>query len=300
MAGRSRISGVGRRVLIWTLAALALVVGVNLARVATSPAPESAVAIPPAASAVAVPMPGQPAWLRYAVVAPPTRGKARIAIVMDGLGMDRARAARAVKLPPEVTLSFLAYAGSLKQQTAAARASGHELLLHLPIEPVGAAAAMGAYPLARNMPAEELTRRVRWDLARFDSYVGVDNHMGSAFAADQNAMRLVMGELRAKGLMFFDARSLPTQQVAAMAGDLGVPYAARDIFLDGEEVAGPVEARLAELEQIAKGRGAAIAVAHPHDATFEALSRWLPTLQQKGIVLVPLTDIVKTRTGSAG
>jgi uncharacterized protein len=301
MADEPRPMSAGWRVLTWTLAAFALVVVVNLAKMALTPAPEpapeSAVATP-TNSAVAVSLPGQPAWLRYAGVVPPTRGKARIAIVMDGLGPDRARTARATRLPPAVTLSFLDYGGALAQQTGAARKAGHELLLHLPVEPVAAAAAAGAYPLGRNMPKEELLRRVRWDLERFDSYVGVDNHMGRAFAADQDAMSVVMRELKSRGLMFFDTRSVPTQQVAAMAGDLGVSYVARDIFLDGEEVAGPVQLRLGELETLARQRGTAIAVAHPHDATFDALIRWLPTLDSKGLVLVPLTDIVKVRAGA--
>jgi uncharacterized protein len=81
--------------------------------------------------------------------------------------------------------------------------------------------------------------------------------MGRAFAADQSAMNVVMRELKSRGLMFFDTRSVPTQQVAAMAGDLGVPYVARDIFLDGEEVAGPVQLRLEELETLARQRGSA-------------------------------------------
>lgn len=235
-----------------------------------------------------------PAWVRYAVPAVATN-RPRIAVVIDGLGVDRAATARAIALPPAVTLSFVAYASDLGDQTAAARQAGHELLLHVPMEPISAAAAIGSYGLGRNMPRDELVRRLRWDLARFDAYVGVDNHMGTEFARDTPAMRVVMDELKRRGLLYLDARAVPTAPVAVAARDFGVPYAARDIFLDGEQAAISVDARLAQLVKLARERGSAIAIGHAHDATLAALQRWLPALSRQGVVLAPLTAVVKAR-----
>ncbi|HYL33212.1 MAG TPA: divergent polysaccharide deacetylase family protein [Stellaceae bacterium] len=238
-----------------------------------------------------------PAWIRYAVPAAATN-RPRIAVVIDGLGADRAATARAVALPPAVTLSFVAYADDIADQAAAARQAGHELLLYVPMEPVSVSAAIGAYGLGRNMPHDELVRRLRWDLARFDSYVGVDNHMGTAFADDAPAMQVVMAELKRRGLLYLDARAVPTAPVAVAARNFDVPYAARDIFLDGEQAAVAVDARLALLVDLAREHGSAIAIGHPHDATLAALQRWLPTLSRQGVVLVPLTAVVKVRGGS--
>jgi len=238
-----------------------------------------------------------PAWIRYAVPAAATN-RPRIAVVIDGLGADRGATARAIALPPAVTLSFVAYADELADQTAAARRAGHELLLHIPMEPVSVSAAMGAYGLGRNMPHDELVRRLRWDLARIDNYVGVDNHMGTAFADDAPAMQVVMAELKRRGLLYLDARAVPTVPVAVAARNAGVPYAARDIFLDGEQAAVAVDARLAQLVTLARERGSAIAIGHPHEATLAALQRWLPTLSRQGVVLVPLTAVVKVSGGS--
>jgi len=238
-----------------------------------------------------------PAWIRFAVPAPATN-RPRVAVVIDGLGADPVATARAIALPSAVTLSFVAYADDLGDQTATARRAGHELLLHLPMEPVSVSAAIGAYGLGRNMPDDELVRRLRWDLARFDGYVGVDNHMGTAFADDAPAMQVVMAELKRRGLLYLDARAVPTAPVAVAAHDSGVPYAARDIFLDGEQAAIAVDVRLAELVKLARERGSAIAIGHPHEATLAALRRWLPTLAHQGVVLVPLTAVVKVRGAS--
>ncbi|MDE1904776.1 MAG: divergent polysaccharide deacetylase family protein [Alphaproteobacteria bacterium] len=249
--------------------------------------------LPPADAA---PTADMPAWIRYAAPAVAIN-RPRVAVVIDGLGVDHAATARAIALPPAVTLSFVAYASDLSDQTASARQAGHELLLHVPMEPISAAAAIGSYGLGRNMPRDELVRRLRWDLARFDSYVGVDNHMGTEFAQDTPAMRVVMDELKRRGLLYLDARAVPTEPVAVAARDFGVPYVARDIFLDGEQAAIAVDARLAQLVNLARERGSAIAIGHAHDVTLAALQRWLPTLSRQGVVLVPLTAVVKARGG---
>ncbi|MGH7014712.1 MAG: divergent polysaccharide deacetylase family protein [Stellaceae bacterium] len=283
----------------WALLALALLLAFGVWHERERRPDNRAVATIPAASvplpaAEAAPPGNLPAWVRYAVPAPATV-RPRVAVVIDGLGANRAATARAVALPPAVTLSFVAYAGDLADQAADARRAGHELLLHVPMEPVSVTAAMGAYGLDRNMSRDELVRRLRWDLARFDAYVGVDNHMGTTFAADAPAMQVVMGELKRRGLLYLDARAMPTEPVALAARDFGVPYVTRDIFLDGEQAAVAVDARLAQLVRLARQRGSAIAVGHPHEATLAALARWLPTLSRQGVVLVPLTAVVKAR-----
>ena len=249
--------------------------------------------LPPADAA---PTADMPAWVRYA---PPVSAstRPRVAVVIDGLGVDQTATARAIALPAAVTLSFVVYANDLGDQTAAARQAGHELLLRVPMEPISAAAAIGSYGLGRNMPRDELVRRLRWDLARFDAYVGVDNHMGTEFAQDTPAMGVVMDELKRRGLLYLDARAVPTAPVAVAARDFGVPYAARDIFLDGEEAAISVDARLSQLVKLARERGSAIAIGHAHEETLAALQRWLPTLSRQGVVLVPLTAVVKARGG---
>jgi len=285
----------------WVLLALALLLALGVwneyqRRIgAPSVAANSSMSasLPPADAAPAADM---PAWVRYAAPAAATN-RPRVAVIIDGLGVDRAATARAIALPPAVTLSFVAYASDLSDQTASARQAGHELLLHVPMEPISATAAIGSYGLGRNMPRDELVRRLRWDLARFDAYVGVDNHMGTEFAQDTPAMRVVMDELKRRGLLYLDARAVPTAPVAVAARDFGVPYAARDIFLDGEQAAISVDARLAQLVRLARERGSAIAIGHAHDATLTALQRWLPTLSRQGVVLVPLTAVVKTRGG---
>ena len=261
------------------------------------PAPTQTALLPPRPE-TQTPSGERPAWLRFATAAPvDLRDKPRVAIVIDDLGLDRPRTERVIALAPGVTLSFLAYSRDLPRVTEAARRAGHELIVHVPMQPVNTKVDMGPNGLSTNLSKEEVLRRLNWDLGRFEGYVGINNHMGSRFTGDAQAMGWVMDELKTRGLMFLDSRTIATSIGAKAAAADGVPFAERDVFLDDEQTAGAVDQRLKEVEAIARKKGTAIAIGHPHDVTIAALTSWIASLPQKGIVLVPLTEIVKTRLG---
>ncbi|MGO8915317.1 MAG: divergent polysaccharide deacetylase family protein, partial [Stellaceae bacterium] len=243
---------------------------------------------------------GEPAWLRFAVPAPVSEGRPRIAIVIDDVGLDKKRSERAITLPGPLTLSFLPYASDLPRLTEAAHRAGHELLVHVPMEPISRAEDMGPNGLAVNLGADEVLRRLRWDLDRFDGYVGINNHMGSRFTSDAASMTPVMEELKARGLLFLDSRTIGSSTGIELARRLGVPHAARDVFLDNEITAPAIAAQLAEVEQLARHHGSAIAIGHPHDVTLDQLTAWLASLRGKGFVLVPLSAIVKEQMPGRG
>ena len=234
----------------------------------------------------------QPAWQRFAVPAPASGGLPRIAIVIDDVGVHIPNSWRAVELPGPLTISLMTYALNLSALAQAAHGAGHELLLHVPMEPEGPDVDPGPNVLLAQTSREELLRRITWALGRVDGVVGVNNHMGSRFTADRAAMDLLMGELSRRGLLFLD--SLTTGQSVGRSASraAGVPYLARDVFLDNEPDVAVVRAQLAELESVARKDGAAIAIAHPKPGTLQALQEWLPTLADRGLVLVPLTALL--------
>jgi uncharacterized protein len=234
-----------------------------------------------------------PAWVRFAVPPPPrAAGRPMIAIVIDDLGLDRRRTERTIALPGAVTLSFMTYAQDLDRQTAEARAHGHELLVHMPMEPMNGALDTGPNALRVGLPPQELQRRIEWGLSRFQGFVGINNHMGSRFTADAAGMSVVMADLHNHGLMFLDSVTTEKSVGAELARRYGVPFAARQVFLDNEQSVAAVRAQLDRVEAVARKTGYAIAIGHPHDTTLAALDAWLPTLAAHGFALVPVTAIV--------
>jgi uncharacterized protein len=243
---------------------------------------------------------GEPAWLRFAMPPPPIDGRPEIAIVLDDVGLDKKGAQRAIALPEPVTISFMAYATDLPQMAEEAHRNGHELMLHVPMEPISRSEDMGPNGLSVDLSRDEVLRRLRWDLDRFDGYVGINNHMGSRFTADTAGMSWVLEELKGRGLLFLDSRTIGNSVGIELARKFGVPHAGRDVFLDNVIEPAPIEAQLAETEEIARRHGSAIAIGHPHDVTLDVLTPWLAGLKAKGFVLVPLSTIVRQRTLLAG
>jgi polysaccharide deacetylase 2 family uncharacterized protein YibQ len=247
--------------------------------------PPEAIAEPPNS----VPL---PPWRRYAVSFPDSGSRPKVVIVIDDLGMDRKRTARAIGLKGPLTLSFLAYAEDLKEQTAVARAAGHELLTHVGMEPVSESVDPGPNVLLTGLDSEEIRHLLEWNLGRIEGYVGINNHMGSKFTADPSGMAVVMEILKLRGLLFLDSRTTGRSVGAKLARELGVPVAERNIFLDTVNETAAVDVRLRELEQLARRRGYAVAIGHPRDATLESLEGWLQNLEDRGLALVPLSAVV--------
>jgi uncharacterized protein len=260
--------------------------------------------VQPAAHAVMPPLPpraaGEPAWLRYAVPARETEGKPMIAVVIDDMGVDHRRSIQALALPGPMTMSFLPYARDLGHMTGAARAVGHELMLHMPMEPLSAKENPGPNAIVTGLDPAELRRRADAMLDSFSGYVGVNNHMGSKFTQDAAGMRIVLEDLEARGLLFLDSRTIGNTAGPSVARSLGMPFAERDVFLDNDSSTGNVRAKLAEVEAVARRQGHAIAIGHPHDGTVEALAQWLPDIEKRGFVLVPVSAIVKARMEACG
>lgn len=232
-------------------------------------------------------------WQRFAARVPPDiEGQGRIVIIIDDMGNNSNMAARLAELDGPLNFAFLPYAPNLARQTSNIRRRGHELLVHMPMEPTGNENP-GPRALTTQLSDTELLETLEWNLTRFEGFVGVNNHMGSRFTADQRRMEIVMKSLKERGLLFLDSLTTNSSKGPSLAKSYNIPWAGRDIFIDNEINEGAILNQLRKVEQVANQRGIAIAIGHPHSETYRALKAWLPTLKGKGLVLVPLSSVVR-------
>lgn len=261
-------------------------------------APQQAAPLQAAPLQAALGAAGRPTWLANAVPAAVDLERPMIAVVIDDLGLRRQATRAAIALPGPLSLAFLAYAEDLDDQAESARAAGHELLLHQPMEPEGAQDP-GPGALLTSLSGRENVARLTAALDRLPQVVGINNHMGSRFTASSVALEPVLRTLQRRGLLFLDSRTTGESVGLATARRLGVPSVGRDVFLDHRASAGRpyVERQLAEAEAIARESGAAVAIGHPHAATLDALRDWIPALQARGFQLVPISAVVQARQG---
>ncbi len=234
-------------------------------------------------------------WERNAVPVAVSDDRPMIAVVLDDLGLNRRGTRAAMALPGPLTLAFMTYAEGLADMARKSRANGHELMLHVPMEPENLTENNpGPNVLTTGLDSQEIARRLDWGLDRFDGFVGINNHMGSRFTSDLAGMQVVMKALKSRGLLFLDSMTSGKSVGAVAAAAAGVPFATRDIFLDNTPTqAATIWVQLSRLEALARRQGYAVAIGHPHDNTVKVLSEWLRTLEARGFQLVPVSSIVR-------
>ncbi len=222
---------------------------------------------------------------------PSVTPRPRIAIVIDDVGLDPGISRRVMALPAYVTLAFLPYAPEAQRQVDEARAAGHEIFLHLPMEPEGGEDP-GPHALYVDMDEEDLRRTIHDNLASFRGYVGVNNHMGSRFSADARGMEILMEELRARELIYLDSRTTPATLGEQIAREWGVLTARRHVFLDNKTHEDAIARAFAKLIRIADQQEYALAIGHPHDVTLEMLRALLPYMEER-YELVPVSALAR-------
>ena len=228
------------------------------------------------------------------------QGKPLIAVVLDDVGVARNHAELAIDLPGVITLSFMTYADGVADMAARARAKGHELMLHVPMEPLGHEIDAGPNVLTVGASESELLKRLAWGLDRFPGYIGINNHMGSRFTQDERGMGVVLAELKRRNLLFLDSRTIGNTVGDKLAARMGVAHVMRDVFLDNEMDEAAVIKQLMQAERVAASKGQAIAIGHPHPATIAAIRAWMPKAEARGFVIVPLSAVAKLRLGASG
>ncbi len=216
----------------------------------------------------------------------------RLALVLDDLGRDLAELERIERLPRPIAIAVLPGERRSREVATRAQAAGLELLCHLPMEPEGSENP-GPGALKVGLSAEELERRTLLFLQEVPGARGVNNHMGSRFTRDEAGMRVVLRVLAQNDLFFLDSWTHPGSVGPRLAGELGVPFRVRDVFLDDDQAPSAVAAQFRRWLDIARRRGTAVAIGHPHPTTLEVLERELPRALRQGYELVALSNILE-------
>ena len=235
-----------------------------------------------------------PAWRRFAAAFDGRDQRPRIAVVVTGLGLNAKATETAVrKLPPEITLSFTPYAEDLSRWITLARVEGHEVMLDLPMEPADFPRSdPGPLALMTEIDDRENLRRLDQILGRGSSYIGVAAMLGSRFSASAPDMRILLRALKTKGLLYLDNGSSKESVSGNLAASLGAVSLSSDRRIDdSQSSAAVIRARLTQIEQLARTRGQALAMASPYPLSIEELLAWAQALEQRGFTLAPVSAL---------
>ena len=221
--------------------------------------------------------------------------KPQIAIIIDDLGSNLELSERAIRLDPSVTLAFLPYPETVPLLAQRAISVGHEVLIHMPMEPLDSSIDPGPGALLLNMTFRELLKQLRWAFQQIPEAVGLNNHMGSKFTRDENAVSTLMGELKARDMLFLDSRTTPDTLGLIIARKRHVRSTSRDVFLDNDRSKEAIKAQLALLETISHENGKSVAIGHPYPETLSVLEEWLATAETRGYLPVSISGLVSAK-----
>jgi polysaccharide deacetylase 2 family uncharacterized protein YibQ len=218
----------------------------------------------------------------------------RAAIVIDDMGQDLDAARKLLALDYPLTFSVLPYLRYTQITAQEAHRNGHEVMLHLPMEPEpGAHVAPGQGAILIGMGAAQVERVVQNDLAAVPYASGVNNHMGSRATQDAALMAEVMKTLADHRLYFIDSRTTGASVALEAAHREHLPSFYRTVFLDNTETVPYTLEQLREFRRTVEQDGVALAIGHPHSTTITALQQFLPELERTDIELVVPSQIVE-------
>ena len=219
----------------------------------------------------------------------------RIAIILSDAGYSTSRTQEALEvLPAPITFAFNPYGGNLQNFVDHARSKGHEILLQLPMEPKGYPRIdPGPQALRTDLEETENLKRLEWVLSRISGYVGLTNQMGSKFTSEPASITPILQAVKEKGLLYLDSRTASDSVAADIAIGLDIPVAINNRFLDHKADGDTIDARLEDLENIARRVGFSVGIAYPHTETFQHIIDWARTLDKKGLTLAPISALVK-------
>jgi polysaccharide deacetylase 2 family uncharacterized protein YibQ len=218
----------------------------------------------------------------------------KLAIVIDDLGYNEGGIAREiVDLEFPVTVAVLPELRHSADVLARAKKRGRCVLLHLPME------ASQRYPedlepITVDMSDAEIASLVGEYMESLPDVDGVNNHQGSRATADTRVMRAVCRALASHDVFFLDSLTSPESVAYNVALNAGLRASVNNGFLDDEtDRSEDVEARLRELIRVARERGAAIGIGHPHPWTLEALQELPELLATSDVELVSLCELME-------
>ena len=223
-----------------------------------------------------------------------------VAIIIDDIGYDLNAAKTLVKIDADLTFAILPFQIHSREAAEMFHKAKKEILLHLPMEPVSYPDEKpGEGALFTEMNNEELIFQLKKNIAAVPYVSGVNNHMGSKFMINEQKLTLVFKELKRENMFFVDSRTSAETKTIPAAKQTGLKVAERKIFIDNNRNYNDIYSNLIN---VAKSDDVSpkIIIGHPYPETVRALKDAVKVLREKGVTIVPVSQIIKKEKHTYG
>ncbi len=217
--------------------------------------------------------------------------KGKIALIIDDFGyFDNDLSDSFFNLPKEITFSVIPGHQFSKILARKIDKLNHNLLIHLPMEPIDYKGDEKQYIIMTEMNSYEIENRIDKAINDLPQAIGINNHMGSKSTSDLVTMNKVANTIKNKDLLFVDSFTFKNSIAYKVMKKHDIPTAKRDIFIDNENDSEYISQQIDKLVQLAIKNGKAIGIGHGRKNTLLMLQKKIPDIISNGIVLVSISE----------
>ncbi len=236
-----------------------------------------------------IPLPGK----KGETPVPKPPGHGNLALLIDDFGYSSETISSFAAMPRPVTFAVLPYRPHSGEAASRALSAGHQVMLHLPMEPLAASEQSEASTITVAMSDQEIRDMTAKAIKAVPGIIGVNNHQGSRATADRRVMKAVLGVLKANNLFFVDSRTSGQSVAYEAARQAGLRAGVNEVFLDGRNEVEYIKGQLRTAARLAVRDGNAIAIGHARPATAIAVREMIPELEAAGIKFVFVSQLVR-------
>ena len=209
--------------------------------------------------------------------------KPKLAIIIDDV-CTRTQVRKIHNLGIKVNMSFLP-PSSARPNSAKLASKERFYMVHLPMEAMHFNAEE---PLTLKVHDSKNTieKRIKELKRLFPKVKYINNHTGSKFTANEQAMNRLIYVLNKEDIFFIDSRTTGRTKVPKVMKNYGLKYMARDVFLDNRQDKKYIQKQIKKAIKVAKRHGSAIAICHPHSTTLKTLKESKYLFKDVELVLI--------------
>lgn len=197
------------------------------------------------------------------------RSKPRIAILIDDV-TTQAQKDKILSMGYKINMAFLPPTKTHPDSAKIAQSLSFHMI-HFPLQASSAFKGEEINTLKITDSYETIEKRVKQLREWYPNAVYTNNHTGSVFTENEEAVDKLFRALKKYNFIFVDSRTSAKSVAKKYAKKYDMPYIVRNTFIDNQQNYDYVQKQLKEAIEIAKRQGYAIAIGHPHKVTLEVL-----------------------------
>ena len=195
--------------------------------------------------------------------------KPKLVIIIDDV-VSKSQKDKILNIGYPITMAFLPPNGVQKESAIIAQNLPFHMI-HFPMQASKNFKNIEIDTLNISDSYETIEARVKQLRVLYPNATYTNNHTGSVFTENYEAMDKLFRALKKYNFIFVDSKTTPNSVAKELSIKYQMPYIVRDTFLDNDRSFTAIQNQLKDAIRVAKKQGFAIAIGHPYEVTFQVL-----------------------------